>query len=64
MQSAFTNICEKMGCSEELSILKRGTVMGCHVCNKPAIFYGKLWYYWKVEAFRNSSNSAMKWKPR
>ncbi|CAI9586976.1 unnamed protein product, partial [Staurois parvus] len=34
MQTAFTNICERMGCSQELSEFKRGTMIGCHLCNK------------------------------
>ncbi|CAI9547051.1 unnamed protein product [Staurois parvus] len=34
MQIASTNICERMGCSEELSEFKRGTVIGYHLCNK------------------------------
>ncbi|CAI9548779.1 unnamed protein product [Staurois parvus] len=34
MQTASTNICESMGCSQELSELKCGTVIGCHLCNK------------------------------
>ncbi|CAI9570884.1 unnamed protein product [Staurois parvus] len=34
MQTASTNICERMGRSQELSELKRGTVIGCHLCNK------------------------------
>ncbi|CAI9615846.1 unnamed protein product [Staurois parvus] len=34
MQTASTNICERMGCSQELSEFKRGTVIGCHLCNK------------------------------
>ncbi|CAI9596316.1 unnamed protein product, partial [Staurois parvus] len=29
-----TNICERMGYSKELSEFKRGTVIGCHLCNK------------------------------
>ncbi|CAI9599881.1 unnamed protein product, partial [Staurois parvus] len=33
MQTASTNICERMGCSQ-LSECKRGTVIGCHLCNK------------------------------
>lgn len=33
MHSSFTN---KMGCSKELSDLKGGTVIGCHLCNKTA----------------------------
>ncbi|CAI9598792.1 unnamed protein product [Staurois parvus] len=35
MQTASTNICERMGRSQELSEFKRGTVIGCHLCNKP-----------------------------
>ncbi|CAI9612579.1 unnamed protein product [Staurois parvus] len=34
MQTASINICERMGCSQELSEFKRGTVIGCHLCNK------------------------------
>ncbi|CAI9536263.1 unnamed protein product [Staurois parvus] len=34
MQTASTNICERMGLSQELSEFKRGTVVGCHLCNK------------------------------
>ncbi|CAI9583114.1 unnamed protein product [Staurois parvus] len=34
MQTSSTNICERMGCSQELSEFKRGTVIGCHLCNK------------------------------
>ncbi|CAI9562803.1 unnamed protein product, partial [Staurois parvus] len=34
MQSASINICERMGRSQELSEFKRGTVIGCHLCNK------------------------------
>ncbi len=34
MQTASTNICERMGRSQELSEFQRGTVMGCHLCNK------------------------------
>lgn len=29
-----TNICERMGRSQELSKIQRGTVIGCHPCNK------------------------------
>ncbi|CAI9561573.1 unnamed protein product, partial [Staurois parvus] len=32
--TASTNICERMGCSQELSEFKCGTVIGCHLCNK------------------------------
>ncbi|CAI9591109.1 unnamed protein product [Staurois parvus] len=34
MQTASTNICEKMGRSQELNEFKRGTVICCHLCNK------------------------------
>ncbi|CAI9580686.1 unnamed protein product [Staurois parvus] len=34
MQTVSTNICERMGCSQELSEFKCGTVIGCHLCNK------------------------------
>ncbi|CAI9598268.1 unnamed protein product [Staurois parvus] len=34
MQTASTNIYERMVCSQELSEFKHGTVMGCHLCNK------------------------------
>ncbi|CAI9547689.1 unnamed protein product, partial [Staurois parvus] len=34
MQTASTNICERMGRSQELSEFKSGTVIGCHLCNK------------------------------
>ncbi|CAI9569554.1 unnamed protein product, partial [Staurois parvus] len=34
IQTASTNICERMGRTHELSELKRGTVIGCHLCNK------------------------------
>ncbi|CAI9586948.1 unnamed protein product, partial [Staurois parvus] len=34
MQTASTNICERMGRSQERSDSKRGTVIGCHLCNK------------------------------
>ncbi|CAI9601934.1 unnamed protein product [Staurois parvus] len=34
MQTASTNICERMGRFQELSEFKRGTKIGCHLCNK------------------------------
>ncbi|CAI9552885.1 unnamed protein product [Staurois parvus] len=34
MQTASTHICERMGHSQELSEIKHGTVIGCHLCNK------------------------------
>ncbi|CAI9579072.1 unnamed protein product [Staurois parvus] len=33
MQTASTNICERMGHSQH-SEFKRGTMIGCHLCNK------------------------------
>ncbi|CAI9545517.1 unnamed protein product, partial [Staurois parvus] len=34
MQTASTNICERVGCSQELSEFTCGTMIGCHLCNK------------------------------
>ena len=34
MQTASTNISERMGRSQELSEFQRGTVMACHLCNE------------------------------
>ncbi|CAI9618355.1 unnamed protein product, partial [Staurois parvus] len=34
MQTASTDICERMGRSQELSEFKCGTMIGCHLCNK------------------------------
>ncbi|CAI9578571.1 unnamed protein product [Staurois parvus] len=34
MQTASTNICERMDRSRELSEFKRCTVIGCHLSNK------------------------------
>ncbi|CAI9562617.1 unnamed protein product, partial [Staurois parvus] len=34
MQTGSTNICERMGRSQELSEFKRSAVIGCHLCNK------------------------------
>ncbi|CAI9614496.1 unnamed protein product [Staurois parvus] len=34
MHTASTNICERMGRSQELSKSKHGTIIGCHLCNK------------------------------
>ncbi|CAI9611416.1 unnamed protein product [Staurois parvus] len=33
MQTASTNICERMGRSQELSEFKCGTRIGCHQCS-------------------------------
>ncbi|CAI9541939.1 unnamed protein product [Staurois parvus] len=33
MQTASTNICERMSLSQEFSEFKRGTGIGCHLCN-------------------------------
>ncbi|CAI9553923.1 unnamed protein product [Staurois parvus] len=37
MQTASTNISERMGRSQEFSEFKRGTVIGCHLCNKSTL---------------------------
>ncbi|CAI9571585.1 unnamed protein product [Staurois parvus] len=34
MQTASTNICERMGHSQKVSEFKCGTLIGCHLCNK------------------------------
>ncbi|CAI9570705.1 unnamed protein product [Staurois parvus] len=34
MQTASTNICERMGRSQELSEFKHCTMICCHLCNK------------------------------
>ncbi|CAI9580716.1 unnamed protein product [Staurois parvus] len=34
MQTASTNICERMGHSQEVGEFKHCTVIGCHLCNK------------------------------
>ncbi|CAI9587203.1 unnamed protein product, partial [Staurois parvus] len=34
IQTASTNICERMGHSQKLSEFKHGTMIGCHLCNK------------------------------
>ena len=57
MQTVSTNICERMGRSQELSEFQRGTVVGCHLCNKSRREISSLlnipvncqWYYNTVE---------------
>ncbi|CAI9590381.1 unnamed protein product, partial [Staurois parvus] len=34
MQTTSTNLCERMGRSQELREFKHGIVIGCHMCNK------------------------------
>ncbi|CAI9537913.1 unnamed protein product [Staurois parvus] len=34
MQTASTNICKRIGRSQELIEFKRGTMIGYHLCNK------------------------------
>ncbi|CAI9545395.1 unnamed protein product, partial [Staurois parvus] len=34
MQTAPTNICERMGRSQDLSEFRSGTMIGCYQCNK------------------------------
>ena len=69
MQAVSTDICERMGRSQELSEFQRGTVIGTHLCNKSsrenflAPKYSSVicqWYYNKVEAIGSDSNSAAK----
>ena len=64
MQTASTNICERMARSQELSEFQRGTVMGRHLCSKSSWEISSVscrWCYNKVEAIGNDSSSAMKW---
>ncbi|CAI9573731.1 unnamed protein product [Staurois parvus] len=68
MQTASTNICERMGRSQELSEFKCDTLIGRHLCNKSIREISLLlnipvncwWYYNKVEVTGNNSNSATK----
>ncbi|CAI9561893.1 unnamed protein product [Staurois parvus] len=69
MQTASTNLCERMGRSQELSEFKSSTVIGCHLCNKSICEISSLLniprstvsgIISKVEATGNSSNSATK----
>ncbi|MEQ2191345.1 hypothetical protein XENOCAPTIV_026967 [Xenoophorus captivus] len=65
MQTVSTNICERMDGFQELSEFQRGTVIGCHLYNTfsheiVAPKYSTIncqWYYKKVEAIGNDSNS-------
>ncbi|CAI9578145.1 unnamed protein product, partial [Staurois parvus] len=34
MQTVSTNICKRLGCSQELSEFRRRAVISCHLCNK------------------------------
>ncbi|CAI9573206.1 unnamed protein product [Staurois parvus] len=70
MQTAFTNIGERMGRSQELSDSKRGPVIGGHLGNKSIRDISWLLniprstvsgIYNKVEATGNNSHSATKW---
>ncbi|CAI9537906.1 unnamed protein product [Staurois parvus] len=69
MQTASTKICERMGRSQELSEFKRGTVIGCHLCNKSIrkislllnIPWSAVSGYNQVEATGNNRYSATKW---
>ncbi|CAI9551295.1 unnamed protein product, partial [Staurois parvus] len=69
MQTASTNIGERMGRSQELSDSKRGPVIGGHLCNKSIrdiswllnIPRSTVSGIIKVEATGNNSNSATKW---
>ncbi|CAI9598010.1 unnamed protein product, partial [Staurois parvus] len=44
MQTASTNICERMGRSQELSEFNHDTVIGCHLCNKSICEISLLFY--------------------
>ncbi|CAI9581263.1 unnamed protein product [Staurois parvus] len=58
MQTASTNICERMGRSQELSEFKHGTVIGCHLCNKSICDIS-----WLLNIPRSTvSGSITKWK--
>ena len=62
MQTVSTNICERMGRSQELSEFQHGTVIGCHLCNKSCREISLLLTIPQlVVAIGNNSNSAMKW---
>lgn len=70
VQTAFTNICERMGPSQQLGEFLCGTVIGCHLCNKSSCEIFSLLnihtvncscYYNKVEATGKDTNSATKW---
>ncbi|MEQ2306001.1 hypothetical protein AMECASPLE_003627 [Ameca splendens] len=68
MQTVSTNICERTDGFQELSEFQRGTVIGCHLYNTfsheiVAPKYSTIncqWYYKKVEAIGNDSNSTTK----
>ncbi|CAI9599638.1 unnamed protein product [Staurois parvus] len=70
MQTASTNICDRMGRSQELSESKRGTVIGCHLRNESIrdiswllnIPWSTVNGSIKWKATGNNSNSATKWK--
>ncbi|CAI9533907.1 unnamed protein product [Staurois parvus] len=70
MQTASTNICERMGRSQELSEFKHGTVIGCHLCknsicqisfllNIPSTTVSGIIAKWKQ--LGTSATQAMKW---
>ena len=70
MQTVSTNICERIGRSQELSKFQRVTATGSHLSNMSSremfslLKYSAVncqWYYNKVEAIGNDSNSATKW---
>ncbi|CAI9536685.1 unnamed protein product [Staurois parvus] len=39
MQTAFTNIWERMGRSQELSEFQHGTMIGCHLVISPSVIF-------------------------
>lgn len=67
MMSAFTNICERISCVEELTFESIRVPLLQQISSQnlfpPRYFTVNCkWYYCKVEAFRNQSNSTKKWK--
>ena len=68
MQTVSANIWERMGRSQELSKFQRGTrmppvqrVQSWNFLSPKYSTFICQWYYNKVEAIGNNSNSAMKW---
>lgn len=57
-----------MGHPQEPGGFHRGTVLGCHLCNKSSREMSKYstvncqLYFKKMEEYGNNSNSATKWK--
>ena len=56
MQTASTNICERMGRSQELSEFQPGTVQSLNFLATKYYIVNCQWYYNKVEATGNHKN--------